>query len=162
LRALGSTLVAGLFVVALGCGGDSSEPNQNAGAGSVSTTINGVGFSASTTVQASLAGGLLTIGATQTTGGSVRSLSVAVQSAAVGVFETGAGSPTVVSYSEGTGPGLQTWTSGLASTPGSVRISVLTATRAAGEFVSVPLQSASGGVRALSGGTFDVKLGTSY
>lgn len=156
-------LVAGILAAGLACGGDSADPNRNTGRGALTTSINGQAFSApASSVQATLAQGVLVIGAAQTSNtGAVRSIGVAIQNAAVGVFATGGGNPTVVTYSETTGS-TQTWTSALSSSAGSLRINVLTATRAAGEFVNVPLQSGSGGTRTISGGRFDVTINASY
>lgn len=149
--------VASLATLALlaGCGGGGNEDLTGPSTkGSMSATINGTSWSASTVTQASRAGNVLAIG------GNNPSWQVLI--AIPGV--TAAGTYTVAATG-GTmqliqaNAGAATWTASLVGGQGTVTVTTLTATRAVGTFSFTGNATAgtpAGGTRNVTAGQFDV------
>jgi len=146
------------LVVVTACGGDSSNdgptnPNQNpTGNRSMSARIDGTAWTA-TSVAAGVTNGLLIIAGTNVT----QTFSIAVAVA------QGTGTQTVGPSSVTYGNllvGQQSWAAnGSLGGPGSITLTTLTATRAAGTFsftVKALTQGASPATRQVTSGAFDV------
>ncbi len=155
--------VAAAFAV-LACGSDSSnstEPPPGGGAlnGSMSAKVNGESWTATMSVQAGYANGILAFAGVD---GNNATLAIALAPAGPGSYAISGASGTNASYTLTGGQGL-VWQAVSVVGSGSVEIDTLTATRATGTFhFELPAVASSGatGTKSITEGKFDVKFGT--
>lgn len=140
----------------MACGSDDEPTNPGgAGGGTLTATVGGVAFSGSLAVQAVRTSSTITISGVSS---SQQQLSINLLGVnSTGTVSIGAGSQNFAQFSQGT----QTWVSSLVGGTGTLTLTTLTASRAAGTFSFTGIPSASTGAtgnKAVTNGTFDVSF----
>jgi hypothetical protein len=150
-----ATLAAAATLLLAACGDDSGTNSGNTS--TMSATVAGTAWSGSLAVQGQYGANLLSI--TGTNGTYQIALNVPGV-ASTGTFNFGPGNLTVAQLVQVT-TGTPTWTSSLVGGTGSITVTTLTASRAAGTFsftgAASPGTSATG-TRAVTNGSFDVRF----
>lgn len=151
----------GTFVLLVAaCGGDDSTGPDTLQ--SLSFSIDGGQFTASS-AGATRSGGTVTLTGSTSSGGTLRNITITIQSAAAGSSAIGGASSPSIVYSE-TASGASTakqWAAGPNSGSGTLVITELTSTKAAGTFTAtLPPVTVTGALAAkiLSVGTFNLKF----
>lgn len=141
------------LALVMACGDDGGSPPV--GAGRMTASIDGTAFSGTLAVTAVRSGTVLIISAV---GSNTRQLSLnLVGVSTTGNVAIGAGSASMGQYFLGT----QTWVSSLVGGSGTVVLTTLTTTHAAGTFTFTAIPSAPTGAtgnKAITSGTFDVSF----
>ncbi len=147
------TLAATLLLAA--CGGDSGTNSGDQS--TMSATVAGTAWSATLAVQGQVSGNILSISGTN---GTYQVALTVPGVSAPGTYAVGPGNSGIAQLVQII-TGTPTWTSSLVGGSGTIVVTALTASRVAGTFsfsgAPSPGSSASG-TRAVTNGTFDLKL----
>jgi hypothetical protein len=151
-------------LLALSACGDDDGTGPNNNAGTVNATVGGVAFSGTLAQAATYSNGVLAIAATQSTGGSnVNQINITMNGVnGTGTFPLGGSSVNQGIYTEVANFQAKIWTASLPGGTGSVQLTTLTPTRAAGTFTATlqpTTNTGATGTKSVTSGTFDVTIG---